>query len=302
MKRMKKTQKKGFTLIELSFALIFISIILITIAWLTIHITTTYQKGLAMKAVNASAKEIIDDFSRAISTSPAQPVESICAEKYTYSTDSTTAYQKCVKDNARKFMYQQRYGQIKIRTKEHPEGEVKKLPTNGVFCSGRYSYIWNTAYVLNTEDYKPAVSIANYKATFNYAKDPNFRLLKVSDFDKELCKQHMVSGYMYDDRPEYKLGSDPEVKIDLLDSSENNLAIYDLAMFSPTVHTVTSSALHSGTFILATLRGGVDVTATGEFCTDPPDNLDTDFAYCSINKFNFTMRAAGEKTLYERWK
>ena len=299
MKKTNKVQKKGFTLIELSFALIFISIILITIAWLTIHITSTYQKGLAMKAVNASAKEIIDDFSRAIATSPAQPVDSICAEKYTESSDSFSGYQRCINDNARKFIYQQRYGRVKIKTKVHPEGEMKVVPTNGVFCTGRYSYIWNTAYVLNTEDYGPIP--AEYKAKFNYATNPDFRLLKVSDFDKELCSQNLDSSYVYKGS-NYTLSSSPEVNIDLLDASENNLALYDMTIFSPTVHTVTSSALFSGTFILATLRGGVDITATGDFCTDPPDNLDTDFAYCSINKFNFTMRAAGEKTLYERWK
>ena len=74
----KMNNKKGFTMVELSLALIFVSIILITIAWLTIHITSVYEKGLAMKAVNSTAKELIDDFSRAIATSPARTVQSLC--------------------------------------------------------------------------------------------------------------------------------------------------------------------------------------------------------------------------------
>ena len=54
---MENSTKKGFTLVELSLAIVFISILLLTIGFLTVHITSVYQKGLAMKAVNATAKE-----------------------------------------------------------------------------------------------------------------------------------------------------------------------------------------------------------------------------------------------------
>ena len=73
-----------------------------------------------------------------------------------------------------------------------------------------------------------------------------------------------------------------------------------MSVFAPTVHELTSSAYYSGTFILATLRGGININSTGEFCSDPPDNLNTDFAYCAINKFNFAMKADGEKLDSER--
>lgn len=283
----KMNNKKGFTIVEVTLALVFVSIILITIAWLTIHITSVYEKGLAMKAVNSTAKELIDDISRTIASSPARTVQSICSSKYDDNpAHPSQAYTDCVKDSARKFAYQQRYGNIEIK------GEVKQLPTNGVFCTGRYSYIWNTAYVLNTEDYHP---VLNYKATFNRAKSEDFRLLKVSDYNKELCAQHMdPNHYVYNDNNTYTLSSNPEVNIDLLDNSENNLAIYEFTMFSPAVHKITSSAFYSGTFILATLRGSIDINSTGEYCSDPPDNLDTDFAYCAINKFNFASQATGE--------
>lgn len=292
----KMNNKKGFTIVELSLALVFISIILITIAWLTIHITTVYEKGLAMKAVNSTAKELIDDFSRAIATSPARTVQSLCSSKYDGNPDHPSqSYIDCVNDNARKFAYQQRYGDIKIKS----TGEVKQLPTNGVFCTGRYSYIWNSAYVLNSDDYEP---LMNYKATFNYAYSPDFRLLKVSDYNRELCSEHVEAGsqYVYNALGGYTLSAPPEVNIEMLDNTENNLAIYEFTVFAPAIHKITSSGFYSGTFILATLRGSIDINSTGEYCSDPPDNLDTDFAYCAINKFNFSMRAAGEKTATER--
>ena len=111
----------------------------------------------------------------------------------------------------------------------------------------------------------------------------------------------MMSGqYMYDDSPTYTLSSSPETNEELLDNSENNLALYDMSVFAPAVHKLTSSAYYSGTFILATLRGGININSTGEYCSDPPDNLNTDFAYCAINKFNFAMQANGEKMNDER--
>ena len=298
---MKKNFKKGFTLVELSLALVFISILLLTIGWLTIHITSVYEKGLAMKAVNSSAKEIIDDVSRSIAASPARTVESLCSEKYDPNV-RPGAYNACVKDNASKFSYQQRYANVEI------SGEVKQVPVNGVFCTGRYSYIWNTAYVLNRIDYKTSAQNATFTA--NGYKSNDFRLIKVSDFSRQLCTQHLYpTAYLYDESSFYTYSGDVVVDkvgntktlnsantlVDLLDSSENDIALYDFTMFSPAVHYLTTSGFYSGTFILATLRGGIDINTTGDFCSDPPDNLNTDFAYCAINKFNFSMRAAGEK-------
>lgn len=294
---MKNNNKKGFTIVELSLAIVFISVLLLTIGWLTIHITSVYEKGLAMKAVNSSAKEIIDDVSRAIAASPARTVGNLCADVYNPTTREE-AYNQCVDDQARKLSYQQRYANVEIA------GEVKQVPVNGVFCTGRYSYIWNTAYVLNDIDYKTNAKRAN----FNNSND-TFRLLKVSDFSRKLCTQHMVpTAYVYDDGYDYttsgdvivdKVGNESTIgvntAIDLLDSSENDIALYDFTIFAPSVHYLTTAGFYSGTFILATLRGGIDINTTGDFCSDPPDNLNTDFAYCAINKFNFSMRAAGER-------
>ena len=293
----KNSIKKGFTIVEVTLAMVFISIILISIAWLTIHISSVYEKGLAMKAVNSTAKELIDDFSRAISTSPARTVESICSAKYD-AVKPSQAYIDCVNDSARKFSYQQRYGSIVIKKNGTKE---ELLPTNGVFCTGRYSYIWNTAYVLNSDDYTMKL---DYRASFNkLAKSDksDFRLIKVSDYNKVLCSQHMRSdAYAYDANNEYKISYSPEVNSDILDNSENNLAIYEFTVFSPAVHKTTSAAFYSGTFVLATLRGSININTNGDFCSEPPDNLNTDFAYCAINKFNFAMRAAGEKAASER--
>ena len=113
---MENSTKKGFTLVELSLAIVFISILLLTIGFLTVHITSVYQKGLAMKAVNATAKELIDDVSRSIAGSPVRSASSLCLEKYSGGSNPSSAYTDCVNDNARKMIYQQRYGLVSIPT------------------------------------------------------------------------------------------------------------------------------------------------------------------------------------------
>jgi len=300
---MKKAIKKGFTLIELSFALVFIAILLVVIAWLTIHITTTYEKGLTMKAVNATSKELIDDFSRAIATSPARSVESLCS-RYNGDINEKNA---CLSDNARKFTYQQSYGSVKIR------GEKEQVPVNGVFCTGRYSYIWNTAYALNNDKetgYPPyANDIKSYAATFHYGDDhqtSDFRILKVPDYTREVCTRNLDSDkYMYKGDYHYYLKSGDTNSFEELldrdtDGTNTHLALYDFVIYPPAVHNTTSSAFYSGTFILASLRGGININATGEYCSEPAETLSTDFAYCSINKYNFSMRAAGETSKRDR--
>ena len=65
----------------------------------------------------------------------------------------------------------------------------------------------------------------------------------------------------------------------------------------------------SGTFILATLRGDIDIMRSGDYCslgtqfedkngnmvgdTSSLNNLGSEFNYCAINKFNFAARTAG---------
>ena len=285
--------KKGFTLIELSIAITFIAMLLLTISWLTMHITTTYQKGMTMKSVSSTAKAMIDDFSRTIATSPARSVESICSSKY-----SGEALNACLADNARKFIYQQRYGSVIIN------GEIEQVPVHGAFCTGQYSYIWNTAYALNTDDYKPADGHSDYHATFYYndTSTDDFRLLKVSDYTREVCASKLDDKkYLYDGTSDYHITtglSDQQTLKEMLDRSTDgtntHLALYDLVVFPPATHKVTGASFYSGTFILATLRGGININAAGNFCSNPSENLSTDFAYCSINKYNFSMRTSGE--------
>jgi hypothetical protein len=57
----------------------------------------------------------------------------------------------------------------------------------------------------------------------------------------------------------------------------------------------TKQAFVNISFILATLKGGVNIKANGDYCrgsgVEEFDNYD--FDYCAVNKFNFSVRTGG---------
>lgn len=290
----KDKNMQGFTIMELSIGLAFISALLVMVAVITLHISTTYHKGLVIRAVNSTGRLLVDDFSRTIAAAPARSLSDICRAEY---ASDKSEMQKCLNDNARMYVYQQNYGTVRLKT---TGALLQNVPTNGVFCTGRHSYLWNTGYVLNTEDYE---LISGHSATFNDGINPekqDFKLLKIEDSNRELCYQHSLmhttSAAQYDfDHTRYDFSLKGSISTELLEQSDDRLALYDFVIFPVTQHTTTLHSFYSGTFILATERGSVDITGVGEFCKAPPsDGFSTDFTYCAINKFNFAARSTGQ--------
>ena len=282
-----KQTRKAFTLVELTLAIAFLSLLLLSVAYVTMNITGQYQKGLSIKAVSSTGRELITEFSRTIAASPVKPATGACDRAYAYSAAESSPYQRCLADKAYLLSYQQYQAAV-----EDGKGPV---PVSGVFCTGRYSYLWNTGYTLNEENYPLG---GQYRASFQYGGGTveGYHLLVVTDPDREVCLSNLEeASYATKGVPTvYKaegISAKPE---ELLAPSEDNLALYDFTIFRPRQHFLTGHSFYSGTFILATVAGGVDITGTGNYCTETPDDLSTDFNYCAINKFNFAMRATGE--------
>ncbi len=68
-----KHNTKGFTLIELNIAIIFVAILAIGIAMVTINVTKINQRGVALKTINQTGREVMDIMRRDLST--AKPKE-----------------------------------------------------------------------------------------------------------------------------------------------------------------------------------------------------------------------------------
>ena len=272
-----KDHKTGFTILELALAMAFISFLMLSIGFAVIQISNVYQKGITIKVVNNNGREIVDELSR-----------TILASKYNNNGG-----------------FELVYSQTKDKVEE--TGIDEEVPLHGVFCVGNYSYLWNTGYALNLDDGKDynTISIdgeekdyAKGKAYLELGEEDNrtvktdYRLVRVADVGREACKIHEENKETNPDKYVITKATENDY-VELLSASENNLVLYDMVVFPPIYHSGTGHALYSASFILGARDGGVDITTTGNFCTDKPDNLKTDFNYCSINKFNFTARSTG---------
>lgn len=263
--------KNGFTIIETTLSMAFISVLLVMTTFLIIQMSSIYQKTLTVKAVNSTAQELIEDMTRHIRASTIISTTAKC------SMISDTSRPDCEKDAAFKYIYRQY---------EHDFGDGVSVPTNGIFCSGLYSYIWNTGYAFKRDTGK------SFRAVIN--GNPDYRLVRAFDPGGELCMSN-VNGNTYEYSPSiispsYSV-SEPE---ELLSTSESDLAVYDLRFFHPARHAYSGQAFYAGTFILATLQGDVDIMSSGEYCKGSKDAMFDEFTYCALNKYNFAAQATGE--------
>ena len=263
--------RSGFTIIETTLSMAFISVLLLMTTFLIIQMSAIYQKTLTVKAVNTTSQEIIDVMSRHIRASTIVSTSAKC------SMISDTTRAACERDAAFKYIYRQY---------EHDFGDGVSVPTNGIFCSGLYTYIWNTGYAFKKDNTK------SFRAVINGNRD--YRLVRAFDPGGELCRGN-VNGNTYEYNssvfsPSYSVSSPEE----LLSTAEADLAIYDLRIFHPARHAYSGQAFYTGTFVLATLQGGVDIMSSGEYCKASSEAYFDEFTYCALNKYNFAAQATGE--------
>lgn len=108
---MNQARRQGFTIIELSLAMTFISMLLLAIVMAGIHAGNIYNKGIVLESVNQAGRDIGDTLRRDFLQSEADIVAS---------------------------------GDPVILLQE-ADGRVR----SGRFCLGGYSYLWNSPDVIN---------------------------------------------------------------------------------------------------------------------------------------------------------
>ena len=308
-----KKSRGGFTLVELSLSVVFISVLSVAVALILSNAISAYHRGVIMNQVNTTGMDLVDDMRAAIQDSYARSVTAACSEAF----DKDDLIKKCEDDSAQRFVMVMRMETVKRKGGE----DVGKVPIQGAFCTGSYSYIWNSGYLFNTTDFTVGDgSVA--KASLQYkdnngdvqnipsAGRPDFRLLKLMDEDRAICKSvtptndyptgsggaHnlITSGEFNINKPQYdNVAQEP---VDILSNGESNLALYDLSARSSAESKVVDNVFYSVSFILATVQGGINIKASGDFCVPPGDMLNAGvegFNYCAINKFNFAAQANG---------
>ncbi len=289
---MKQKSKKAFTIIELMLAMSFLATMLLGIASLVIRITNIYQKGLSMRAINSTGKEIISDLGRSIGSSATS-----------LKVNPEPASNEVTRSDVDKKMNEYYY-QVLV------PGSTKQ--TSGTFCTGRYSYIWNTPESL-TDVMGKEMGKIGYKNKNNAIIYPRFA--RIPDTERLACKIDdyisdpdavenikKVSGDRYviaHDAPYF----DESDVYSIVNKDESNLAVYDFTVTPAVQNEDTGEIFYSGSFILATIRGGVNIMANGDYCTgttggsgETSDFSKNDFEYCAVNKFNFSARATGDSS------
>ena len=304
----KKIQHKaGYTLIELMLSVAFLSSLAVVIALVVANSTAVYRRGLTLKNVNMVASEIIDDFRSSINNNSITGLDRACETAFT--SDSTR--ENCKSDGGYSLASLTRRADVLIN------GDVTKYlpntPVYGAFCTGKYSYIWNSGYFFNSSIYTVKNATA---ATFKYkymGTDytlSDFRLLKIFDETRSVCisatKSHATTS---SGDPAYTAGMTvfsnvfdvtgyralPEQPVDLIGKWINgtNLALYDLTIARPAATSVEKDIFYSGGFILGTVEGGVDIQSTGDYCRAYVDEAIGMEDYCAVNRFNFAVQTSG---------
>lgn len=303
-----KTSKQGFTIIELMLAMTFVATLLISIAVVTINIVSIYQRGLALKAVNNVGRSLIEELTTSINSAPAVDTTSLCnhlaggSDSIYYGNASN-----CIADRAYRYVYNDRSA-----TKENREHKVGTYQYSGVFCTGNYSYLWNTQYGLDKKDGQRTLSLRylNESGNEQTVQAADARLIRIQDRTYRVCSAYLqkqtdpssseTADWELDIRREAKNGTEnriPTPTNGYLSAFDLDLFFYEFTVQPISQDVISLRTYMTGNFILATERGGIDITASGDYCqnseTSQLDNLGAEFNYCAINKFNFAARTAG---------
>ena len=270
-KTMHKSNKKGFTIIEFTLALAFIGVILVAVCLITIQITAIYQKGLSLRAVNAVGREIMDDMTKTIGGSAIVPNINPTPTAHSITDDQINAARA-------KYFVTNNIGDSR--------------QASGVFCTGSFDYVWNTADVLNGVTGQ-AITITTESRTITP------KLARIPDTTRQHCT---TSGSGVPNIT----GVSEDSLVELINDDEADLALYDLTVYPAMQSTSTRHIIYGISFIIATKRGGININANGDYCTGKPQPYsaeavgneynDMDFNYCAVNRFDFVARQTGESS------
>ena len=291
--------KQGFTLVELSLSIAFIAILSITVALIINDAISTYRRGLTLNQINTTGMDLVDDIRATVQNSSPRAVVEKCTAKY----GDLAERNKCIDNKAQRFVVVRRLAKVDT----DKDGTLNNnVPVFGAFCTGAYSYVWNSGYFYAGDDVMMESGIDEAEIRYKDKSgadvtEKDFRLIKIQDKERAVCastvrsvyNKDVVIGNVFDIRSDYeKVLEEPEILLAAGDDTVNSLALYDLTVATPATNGANNSMFYSMSFILGTIQGGINVMSSGNFCAAPGE-YDSNFDYCAINKFNFAAQANG---------
>ncbi|MBR2840030.1 hypothetical protein IKE82_01720 [Candidatus Saccharibacteria bacterium] len=305
----KNGQCEGFTLVELSLSMVFISTLSLAVVMVITGAISSYHKSITMNQVNTVGTELVDDMRLSVQQSSSTKLSNMCEKVY----DGGNA--ECANDKARHFVSVARITSVRIKGSEVVAQE--RIPVFGAFCTGTYSYIWNSGYFFD-DNYEVGVGRASLKynnKTDNNVNLSDFKLLKIKDEDRAVCiaairiqNGIITNNYtndniasQFDIARKGILQENEVIRVDeepaeLIGGGEDGLALYDLSTMISEQTGAGKNIFYYTSFVLGTVQGGINVNANGGFCAAPEEynsEVEASFDYCAINKFNFAALANG---------
>lgn len=182
------SRRTGFTVIELMLAMTFISVLLMVIVMTIIHVGKIYNRGLILKSVNQSGRDISDTIRRDFMQSDQRMV-------YRNPSDIIT---------------------VKLESGE---------PVSGRFCLGQYSYLWNYPIVFNDLSYSSSTSaIKDSEGLINFVRvvDPDASLCQPPGDVVDLLDSEKITHIL---KSPVVAGADSEVVLAIHDISVDEVAV-----------------------------------------------------------------------------
>lgn len=152
----KTSRQSGFTIIELTLAMAFVSLLLVAIALTVIQIINIYNKGMTMKDVNQAGRAISTDIRQTLS------------ESEPFDPNDTEHKHSCL---------QNANGGCEMLSSTNSSGSSD--PLGGRLCTGTYSYIWNYKFKKNGSAIDPLVNIRS--------SGKEVRFVRVRDASAKYC-------------------------------------------------------------------------------------------------------------------
>ncbi len=307
----KRKIRKGFTLIELSLSIAFIAVLSLAVVLIIANSISAYHRGLVLNQINTVGMEVVDEMRTTIQNGPVISLESMCESIYgnNSSGDDSNKLNECRNSDGGSLVSARKISKVSLDENNLSGTERDNVPIYGVFCTGNYSFVWNSGYFYNEESWVDSDKVG-LKYRIKYEDDSNseikeeinsnIRLLKIKDENRAVCAEFNPEKNLIDITGEKFSAVLDEAPVEML-SENGNLALYDLYSPVPAANATNNNMYYSISFVLGTLQGGADVKKSGNFCATPvtPEEDGTggieNFDYCAINKFNFAAEATGGK-------
>lgn len=301
------TAKAGFTILEVTLVTAFIALLLIAIATIFMNISALYQKGATLKSVNEVGRNLVTELTTSLNSSPAIDSVSLC----TTLLDNDAARNNCLASGAYKYVFLSHNGRY---YDEVTNSSDEPIQYGGIFCTGDYSYVWNTYYGRQTNA-GGGQHLLKVKFS-NGSREDDFKMIRFRDKTYRACSAKVNPNTYEADFSNNEIDvstlsngtnsgiTTGDVEEGFLLASDIPLELYELIVFPAAQNSITLQSFLSGTFILATERGDVNIMRSGDYCdvtnnngngdgSGNLQNLGSNFNYCGINKFNFAARTAG---------